>query len=344
MRPLSMAILAAILIIGIAGCGNVLYLSQAVGGHCRLMFSRVPIKEVLEKDLVDSAGQEKLRMVLELREFVSKELGLPENKSYTVYSDIKGECLGWNVYCAPRFSVEPKQWHFPFAGTVVYKGYFSKKAALKFAGKMDKEGYDVYLSPIGAYSTLGWFNDPILSTHLKLNTIQIAGLIIHELAHQEYYLPGDSQFSESFAVSVERAGVLRWLESTGRVGQVAEARKMWDRRDALNIRLFEIRSSLNEIYNSGFDSITMAQKKDSLIQTLKKEFPGLSRNNTNDKYTTINNAFFVPISTYYSLVPAFQNLLDSLGGDFSQYYNEVKRIGKLPAEERRSQLYGWQPS
>ncbi|MFA6335283.1 MAG: aminopeptidase [Bacteroidales bacterium] len=338
MKLIFKIVLAAILSTGISGCSNALYLSQAIIGHCRLMCSRVPIKKILNKNQLDSAAQDKLRQVLELREFASKELGLPKNKSYTVYSELKGENLGWNVYCAPRFSVEPKQWRFPIAGRVVYRGYFSKKAALKFARKMEEEGYDLYVSPIGAYSTLGWFNDPVLSSHLRLDSIQIAGLIIHELAHQEYYLPGDSQFSESFAVSVERAGILRWLKSTGSDGQIDKALKMWERQDTVRVKLLDVRSRLNEIYTSNLDTATMAQKKDSLLMDLKKDLPWLNRVGADDKYAAINNAYFVPISTYYSLVPVFQGMLDSLGGNFTQFYQKVKEIGKLPAKERQRKI------
>ena len=308
---------AATLLAGISGCSNALYLAQAVNGHLHLMESRVPVKRILKKKQLDSVSLEKLRLVLEVRDFATKELGLPKNKSYKVYSEIGGEYLGWNVYCAPKFSIEPVTWCFPIAGRVVYRGYFSKKAALKFANSMEEQDYDVYISPISAYSTLGWFSDPILSSNLKLNTIRIAGLIIHELAHQEYYLPGNSCVSESFAVTVERAGVLKWLKSTGRDSMIEVALEMWKSQDKINTIKLDTRKKLNEIYSNNLDSLTMAHKKDSIFLNLKKSI-------NLDKDAKINNAYLIPTSTYFSLVPVFEKLLESLGGDFTLFYEKVR--------------------
>ena len=316
-----------ILLTGIYGCSTVSFLSQAVKGHCRVMGSRVPIEKILSQSRpggltsLDSLSREKLKMILELREFASAELGLPRNKSYTLFSEIKEEYLGWNVYAAPKFSVEPVTWNFPIAGRVVYRGYFSKDGALKFAKKIEEEGNDVYVSPISAYSTLGWYNDPVLSSHLRLDEIRLAGLIIHELAHQQLYIKGDSRFNESFAVTVERAGVLRWLKSTGRDDQIAEAVKMWEHQDETNSKMLDARSRLSELYHSGIDSAAMEQKKDSLLKAFVFEIG-------RPRFGEMNNAFFVPVNTYYSLVPKFQSILDSLGGDFRKFYREAEVLGK----------------
>lgn len=328
-----------ILLTGIYGCSAVSFLSQAVKGHCRVMSSRVPIEKILRESgpegrnglesqsrpggltSLDSLSREKLKMILELREFASAELGLPRNKSYTLFSEIKEEYLGWNVYAAPKFSVEPVTWSFPVAGRVVYRGYFSKEGALKFAKKIEEEGNDVYVSPISAYSTLGWYNDPVLSSHLRLDEIRLAGLIIHELAHQQLYIKGDSRFNESFAVTVERAGVLRWLKSTGRDDQIAEAVKMWEHQDETNSKMLDARSRLSELYHSDIDSAAMEQKKDSLLKAFVVEIG-------RPRFGEMNNAFFVPVNTYYSLVPKFQSMLDSLGGDFRKFYREAEVLGK----------------
>lgn len=310
-----------IMLTSIYGCSTASFLSQAVRGHYRVMGSRVSIEKILRESGLDSLSREKLKMVLELREFASAELGLPRNKSYTLFSEIKEEYLGWNVYAAPKFSVEPVTWSFPVAGRVVYRGYFSKEAALRFAKQIEEEGNDVYVSPISAYSTLGWYNDPVLSSHLRLNEIRLAGLIIHELAHQQLYIKGDSRFNESFAVTVERAGVLRWLKSTGRGDQIAVAAKMWEQQDATNSKMLDARSKLNELYHSGIDRALMEQKKDSLL----KEFTGEIGH---PRFGEMNNAYFVPVNTYYSMVPKFQSMLDSLGGDFKKFYIEAEILGK----------------
>ena len=329
MKPGIILALSTILLSALSGCTNVCYLSQAAVGHFRVMGARVPIEKILRQNLLDSASREKLRMVLDIREFATRELGLPANKSYTVYSEIKGEYLGWNVYCAPEFSVEPKTWCFPVAGCVVYRGYFSQKAARRFAAKMEKEGFDVYVSPIGAYSTLGWYNDPVLSTHLQRDPISLAGLIIHELAHQQLYVKGDSQFNEGFAVCVERAGVLRWLRSSAfiqsseRDSLIGEAFKMWQAQDLYNAKMLAARFRLKEIYSDySADIQKMRQKKDSLLRGIESDL--FSRNNAKGNKISLNNAFFVPVTTYYETVPEFEKMLESTGGNFPEFYRKAK--------------------
>jgi predicted aminopeptidase len=310
-----------IMLTSIYGCSTASFLSQAVTGHCRVMGSRVSIEKIIRENRLDSLSRDKLRMILELREFASEELGLPRNRSYTRFSEIKEEYLGWNVYAAPKFSVEPITWSFPIAGRVVYRGYFSKEGALKFAKKIEKKGNDVYVSPISAYSTLGWYDDPVLSSHLRLDEIRLAGLFIHELAHQQLYIKGDSRFNESFAVTVERAGVLRWIKSTGRENSIAEAVKMWEQQDATNSKMLDGRSRLSDLYHSGISPASMEQKKDSMLKAFIGEIG-------RPRFGEMNNAFFVPVNTYYSMVPKFQSMLDSLGGDFKKFYREAEIMSK----------------
>ena len=325
------------------GCSNVSYFSQAIVGHFRIVSNRAPIEGILKTDHLDIESQNKLKMVLEVRAFAAEELGLTKNKSYTVYSEINGQYLGWNVYCAPIFSVEPKKWCFPIAGCVVYRGYFSKKDALEFAKKMEEKEFDVFIGPINAYSTLGWCDDPVLSSHLRLDQIRLAGLIIHELAHQKLYVPGDSRFNEGFAVTVERVGVLRWLKSTGRDDDIIKASKMWDKEDLRVAKILKARSKLKDIYLSQINSNSLAQKKNSLFQDLMRDLcsgscAGIDLPKTNGEEFELNNAYLVVIDTYYSLVPVFQSILDSHGGSLSKFFKKVEELGKLPFEERQREM------
>lgn len=338
-----MIFLVALLLIALIGPTNGSYFSQAISGHFRIMCSREPIEKILETNQLDIETQNKLKLVLKVREYATKELGLPKNKSYTVFSEINGKYLGWNVYCAPKFSVESQKWCFPIAGCVVYRGYFSKKKALEFANKMEEKGFDVFVGPFNAYSTLGWYNDPLLSSHLLLDSIHLAGIIIHELAHQKFYISGDSRFNESFAVTVERAGVLRWLKSLGRDEQIIQALKMWDEDDKIASRILKARSQLNEIYNDNLDSISLSYKKDSIFKSLKVDIcngncSGIKLPKTNSEDFEFNNAYFVPINIYYSLIPNFKNILDSCGGNFTEFFEKVKEIGKLPLEKRNRKI------
>ncbi len=308
----------AILLFATLGSCQISYLTQAMAGHFRIMHSRKSIEKILKTNQLSIESQKKLKLVLEIHEYAIRELSLPDNKSYTVYAEIEDQYPGWNVYCAPKLSIEPKTWCYPIAGCVVYHGYFKKEKAFEFAEKMKQEGYDVYVSPFTAYSTLGWYKDPILSTHLTYDSLRLAGLIIHELAHQKFYVSGDSQVSEGFAVTVERAGVLSWLRSLGRDDQITEAIRKWDENDQIVKRLLKTRNELNAIYLSTQNATSMLHKKDSIMHELERDlFQGKKE---------LNNAFFVPISTYHSLVPQFQSLLDSCGGNFPQFYSEMQSL------------------
>jgi predicted aminopeptidase len=338
-----MNFLAATLLFILTGPADGLYFLQAVSGHFRIMCARKPIEKILESNRPDIETQNKLKLVLKVREYATKELGLPENKSYTLFSEIKGKYPGWNVYCAPKFSVESKKWCFPIAGCVDYRGYFSKKKALEFAKKMEEKGFDVFVGPFTAYSTLGWYDDPILSSHLLLDSIQLAGLIIHELAHQKIYVSGDSRFDEGFAVTVERVGVLSWLKSIGRDDQIVQAFKIWDEEDTNAAKILNARSKLNTIYCSGLDPESLSQKKDSIFQDLKKDLcstdsAGINLPKTDGEDFEFNNAYLAPVNVYNSLVPFFHSLLDSCGGNFLQFFEKVRDLGKLPFEERQSKI------
>ncbi|MCJ7802245.1 MAG: aminopeptidase [Candidatus Marinimicrobia bacterium] len=336
-------ILIVILSIISIGCSNVSYLAQAASGHFRIMSSRESIKNLLKNETLDIESINKLKLILEVRKYATEELGLPKNKSYTFVSEIDKQFLGWNVYCTSKYSVEPQKWCFPISGCVVYRGYFKKFKALEYASKMKQKGFDVTFRPFNAYSTLGWYNDPLLSSHLKLNSIRLAGLIIHELAHQKIYIPGDSRFNEGFAVTVERAGVLQWLKSTGREKDIIQALKMWELEDRIVLKALNTRTQLQDIYQSGKTSQVMAQKKDSLFVDLKTFICGVNCSESyfpkiDGKDFELNNAYLVPIDTYYSLVPIFQSILNSLDNNLSQFYEIVENLGDLQYDERQNKL------
>jgi predicted aminopeptidase len=333
----------SLLFIPIVGPSTIGYLGQAISGHFRIMLSRVAIQKMLKTKHLDPDTRKKLSMILQIRAYASNELGLPDNGSYTVISQIKEMYPGWNVYCAPKFSLEPCTWCYPIAGCVVYKGYFAKNDAFEFADKMKNMGFDVFVGPFIAYSTLGWYDDPVLTSQLRMDSIQLASLVFHELAHQKIYVSGDSRFNEGFAVSVERSGVLRWLRSLGREDQIIQARRFWNAEDTMVSKILRARSELDKIYHDNLDSSALSYKKDSIFHKLT-----LSLCNGNCKGVLLpkiygeefelNNAYFIPINTYYSLVKEFQYLLDHCGGNFIQFYKKVKVLGKLPIDKRQHEI------
>src|ERR1700730_16357908 len=194
----------------LSGCGT-RYLMQAASGQWQVLRQRVPIDTLLADPRTPPALRAHLEEVRGAREFASRELGLPDNGSYRSYADIGRPYVVWNVVAAPEFSVRPKRWCFPIAGCVAYRGYFREQRAREFAASLAVRGFDVSVDGVPAYSTLGKFADPVLSSMLRYGDDELAPTIFHELAHQLLYVRDDSEFNEAFATTVEGAGLERWL-------------------------------------------------------------------------------------------------------------------------------------
>ncbi len=203
----------------LSGCTTLGYYAQAVGGHLEVMRLAAPVEERLREPDTPEPLRAKLARALAIREFASRELALPDNGSYRRYADLGQPFVVWNVVAAPEFSVEPLESCFPFAGCVSYRGYYSEEAARAYAAALAEKGYDVHVGGVPAYSTLGWFDDPLLSTFIHYPEAELARIVFHELAHQVVYVKGDTMFNESFASTVEEEGVRRWLEREGTLAQ-----------------------------------------------------------------------------------------------------------------------------
>jgi predicted aminopeptidase len=279
-----------------------------------------------------------------MRAFASRELGLPDNRSYRRYADLGRPYVVWNVFAAPEFSVKPREWCFPFAGCVGYKGYFKKAGAEKLAVELRAERYDVFVGGVPAYSTLGWLDDPVLNTFVRYPDAEIARLIFHELAHQVVYVKGDSTFNESFAVTVEREGVRRWLEAHGTQEQQAEFDRARVRQQALVELVEKYRARLAQLYDRSIQPDPMRAAKQQLLAQMRAEYRDLKQawggfagyDGWFDQ--PLNNAQLASIAIYTRLVPAFERILAQSGGDLTRFYAEVNRIAALSEQERAAAL------
>src|SRR4051794_12447163 len=201
------------------GCQTMSYYKQAVKGQYQILASRRPISEVLADPNAPETLKHKLRLVLEVREFANKEFNLPIKGYYQKYADLHRDYVVWNVHAAPEFSLEPKSWWYPVVGEAKYRGYFSEKDARKYAGRLEKQNLDVYVGGVEAYSTLGWFQDPVLNTFIRHSDLDLAETLFHELAHQRLFVNGDTDFSEAFATSVAQEAMRRWMASKGNTAE-----------------------------------------------------------------------------------------------------------------------------
>ena len=326
-----MRTLAALLALALlAGCESLSYYGQAIGGHFKLLSAARPIDSWLADPATSSELKERLESARRIREYATRELHLPDNASYTAYADLGRRFAVYNVFAAPKFSVEPKAECFPITGCVAYRGFFSEKDALRHAERLRAEGYDVYVGGILAYSTLGWFDDPLLSTFIRYPESQVARLVFHELAHQVVYAKNDTTFNESFAVVVEEEGVRRWLDSEGRPAELAAFQAAQARKRELAARIKETRERLKHIYAMQLSPEAMLEQKKGEFDRLHAAFPGIVP-------AEPNNAFLVSIALYNELVPAFERVLAE-SGNLDAFYERARKLAASGRAERDAVL------
>lgn len=329
--------------LALGGCGT-LYVAQAARGQLQILTAREPITRVVENPKTDPALRRRLEEMRIAREFASSELGLPRNRSYTSYADLERDYVVWSVVATPEFSVEPHEWCFPFVGCVSYRGYFREKSALAFAEKLRGQGYDVTVGGVPAYSTLGKFNDPILNTMMSYGDDELASIMFHELSHQLIYVPGDTSFNEAFAVAVEQEGLARWLKFRGREADLGRYLRRRERHAESIAIISRHRKELARLYRSPIPEGLMRERKREVFGRLVRELREMaSRYGTESALAAEldgepNNARLASLATYYDCVPGFRRLLAEERHDLPRFYEAVKRLAKLPREERRRKL------
>ena len=330
------AVLATLLT---SGC----YLLQAIEGEMSLLMKREPISRVIGRPSTPPAMRAQLEQVIAIRDFASRELGLPDNGSYRSYADVGRSYVVWNVFAAPKFSVDPKEWCYPVVGCVAYRGYFEEARARDYAAQLRAAGLDVEVSGVAAYSTLGHFDDPILNTMLGWDDVELAGIIFHELTHQLIYVAGDSSFDEALATAVEDEGVRRWLTRQGRLARLADYEL--ERRRTLEVvaLLGATRERLGALYGSGADAAVLEKAKRAEFDALRARYAALSAGWGGRGpfaewfHRDLNNAYLGSIATYYRCVPGFERELAAAGGDLAAFYRRVRRLADL-AQPQRDEL------
>ena len=328
----------------LSGCAELCYYGQAVAGQWRLLRQRRPVDELLTDPATPIALQQRLETARRLRNFASTERALPDNGSYRSYADLHRPYVVLNVFAAPELSLQLREWCFPLVGCVNYRGYFNRDTAQGLADSLRAQGEDVYLGSVPAYSTVGWFDDPLLNTFIDWPTGRFAELIFHELAHQRLFIAGDTDFNESFATFVGQLGARRWLESHS-TPEESQAYADYNRRQEkfLNL-LLTSREQLERLYASSASAAAKRAGKRRLLaelheryQTLKQGWGGYSGY---DAWFAddLNNAKLGAIHAYTRFVPAFETLFARSGGDFKAFYQAATAVGRLPPVRREACL------
>lgn len=329
----------------LSACAAPTYYAQAVSGHYDLMSQREDVETLLRDPDTDSALALQLRLAESILAFASDELGLPSSEAYRQYVATGRDAITWNVVAAPEFSLSPRRWCFLVAGCVPYRGYFNEAEAHRFATRLRQKGFDVSVSPAIAYSTLSWFDDPLLDTMFHLGDARLAGVLFHELAHRALYVKGDTTFNESFAGFVESMGVERWLRAYGS----PEERARWQQAEAAALRftefLLEQRGQLAALYALPLQEREMRDRKQAFFVRLREDYRYMVAVEWGGiDYLggwfdgEINNARFALVSSYHGGRCAFSRLYREAGGDFRRFMDLATRISKLEKNQRREWL------
>ena len=330
-----------------SACGSLRYYAHVGAGEASLLVHRRSIERIVVDESADPRLRKRLAGALEARRFASDHLGLPRNRSYTTYVDLGRPYVTWNVFATPEFSVDPVTHCFPFAGCVAYLGFFDRDHAEREVARLADEGDDTAIEGAAAYSTLGWFADPILSSMLRWDDDTLAGVIFHELAHQRIYVADDTAFNESFATFVEREGLREWRAARG-LPPPDVARAAHD--EAFTALVLDLRERLRALYARELTADAARHAKSAEIAAFRGRYARLRAGwGNDDRYDAwiaqpINNARIVPFGLYDRRVPAFESLFVQSDRDWSRFYARVEARARLDAAGRSRDLDALMPA
>ncbi|EKG43708.1 hypothetical protein Pav013_0097 [Pseudomonas syringae pv. avellanae str. ISPaVe013] len=331
----------------LTGCSSVSYYGQLAQGQWQLLQAREPVEKIVADPTRDAGLREHLARSQLARAFASEHLHLPDNKSYRLYADLGLPYVVWNVFATDEFSLDPVTHCFPIAGCVAYRGYYSPGGARGEAALQRQAGKDVYLSGVEAYSTLGWFNDPILSSMMGWGDERLATLIFHELAHQRFYVKDDTEFNESYASFVEQEGTRQWRAARG---LPPESVSQSARRDQFTRLVLDTRERLKALYRQPLSAEAMRARKAEAFERMRRDYRALRDEQwAGDKRfdawinSPMNNAKLLPFGLYDQWVPAFEALFRQVNGDWQAFYHAVDKLGAMPVEARKAALRALMP-
>lgn len=311
-----------------------------------MLAARRPIATVLADPATDATLKARLELAEQARAFASDKLALPRNHSYTNYADLKRPYATWNVFATPEFSVQPVEHCYLIVGCLAYRGYFDRERAESEAARLQAEGLDTWVGGATAYSTLGWFADPILNTMLRSDDDELAATIFHELAHQRLFVNGDTEFNESFATFVQYEGLREWRARRGLPPADDAARK---RQDEFEQLVFDARERLRALYATTLPADMMRRRKREEFERLRADYLRLRDTQWRgwggyDDWieSDMNNAKLLPFGLYRRWVPAFTALFAREHGAWAAFYDAAAKIARLDPAARTAALSGLQ--
>ena len=336
------------LLLLLCGCTDAGYYWHSTTGHLEIMNERVDIDELLADDDLDSKLRARLVLVQEMRQFSIDRLGLPDNGSYSSYVNLQRPYVIQNLFAAPELSTRLHQWCYPVIGCASYRGYYDETRLLAYIKELQSEGLEVHVGRVPAYSTLGWFDDPVLSSFINWPDYRLAGLLFHELTHQQLYIDDDTTFNESLASAVQQVGTILWLQSNNQNAPLDEFRRWLVYRDEAIALIVATRSQLDELYSSGLSDDEKRQQKILRFLEAREAHETIAARHDIERgfkswfASGLNNAKIGSIAAYNSRVTAFVNMLEARDTDFPGFYQYVEQLGKLDRGPRDRCLDAWE--
>lgn len=320
----------------LTSCQTFRFYGQALGGQFEILSKSRPSRQVIADPKTALAVRRQLVAVEGIREFASDFLSLPGDESYGKYADLGRKHVVWVLYAAPEFSLKPKSWHYLAVGAMDYRGYFREQETVALSHQLKAAGYDVFVGGVDAYSTLGWFHDPVLNTFVHYPDIDLAETIFHELTHRKVFHRGDTVFNESLANTVAEEGVKRWLEYQGRLADLKKYRGRLVRRREFYQEIDQARRNLAVLYASGQSTAVMREKKATILVKLRDQFRELRRRWGGHGLESwlhgdINNGHIVSLNLYAEKMPIFEKLLAECGGDLDLFFQKTAKL-QLPRD------------
>jgi predicted aminopeptidase len=314
------------------GC-SVGYLFHVGKGQLRIVCGSRETEAVLHDPEVPEASKEKIRLILEAKAFGERELGLAPSKNYTRYYLVEHPPVAYNLTASPKLEIEAYRWCFPIAGCMPYKGFFTREEAMRESGRMSEGDYDTYVRPVGAYSTLGWFKDPIFSTMLQYRDGSLVEVVLHEMVHRTIFVKGRGAFNEGVATFVGEKGAeaffrsrgdasLEWLEAMQRK---KEAKKLFQKT------MFDLADRLRALYGSSRPEAEKLLERGRVFEEAKEALRQGLQALGSSRYSGIlredwNNAFLVSYLTYHQDPDLWRALYDRFDRDLMAMVGWLKQL------------------
>ncbi len=324
----------AILLLGLCGCSPE-YLIRAAYEEGRILWRRTPITTVLAEDGVAPDVRRKLEMVLELRDFAAEDLRLNVGGSYSAYSHVDRPVLLHVLTAVPKTSFEPYTWWFPFVGRIPYKGYFDRNDASKEADSLAARGHDTSIRPAGAFSTLGWFDDPLLGRLLKLDRLRLADVVLHELLHNTLFVPGSVAFNESLANFVGKRGAIEFF--TRRHGpqspEARAARRAWREEVEFSGMMTELVKCLRELYREPVPEAEKLRRREGVFARGQRQWAKALDGRPDHRHASfsrrkLDNAVILQRLLYVTDLARFEELYRREGRDLPRAIEAVRKVSR----------------